>query len=101
LWSNASTDENATIGPIVNAMMHVEIVAHILKQGIGKVTSSFETFGQVVNNISKDIGVMVGKPQKEKCKKPKAKTNKKAIVKKMASIVESSFSSNNGILPPP
>ncbi len=79
-------DENATIDPIVNAMMHVEIVVHILKQGIGKVGPPFETFGQVVKNISKDIGVVVGKPQKEKCKKLKAKTNKKAIVKKKFKI---------------
>jgi len=79
-------DENATIDPIVNAMMHVEIVVHILKQGIAKVGPSFETFGQVVKNISKDIGVVVGKLQKEKCKKPEAKTNKKAIVKKKFKI---------------
>jgi hypothetical protein len=59
-----------------------EVVVHIIKQGIGEVSPSFETFGHVVKNISKDIGVVVGKPQKEKCKKPTAKTNKKAIMKK-------------------
>jgi hypothetical protein len=52
LWSNTSIDENATIDPIMNAKMHVEIVVHILKQGIGKVGPSFETFGQVVRKGS-------------------------------------------------
>jgi hypothetical protein len=82
LWSNAFIDENAIIDSIVNAITHVEIVAHILKQGTGEVSPSFETFGQAIMNISKDISVVAWKLQMEKCKKPEAKTNKKAIVKK-------------------
>jgi len=33
-WSNTSIGENATIDPIMNAIMPVEVVVHILKQGI-------------------------------------------------------------------
>ncbi len=67
-WLNTYADENVTIDPIMNAMMLAQIMFHILQQGLGEGTPSFETPNQVIKNISKDIDVIAQKDQTQKCK---------------------------------
>ncbi len=52
----------------MNAMMLAQIMFHILQQGLGEGTPSFETPNQVIKNISKDIDVIAQKDQTQKCK---------------------------------
>ncbi len=87
-------------------MMLVEVVLHILQQGPSESTLSFETFDQVIMNISKDINATTNKFQTQKWKKLEAKPNKtkadvkttrKEIMKKRIPTVESSSSFNNDI----
>jgi hypothetical protein len=42
-WSNTYVGENVTIDLIMNATMLAQIMFHILQQGLGEGTSSFET----------------------------------------------------------
>jgi hypothetical protein len=57
-WLNTSIGENATIDPIMNAIMPVEAMVHILKQGIKKVSLPFQTPNQVIKNILKNIVIV-------------------------------------------
>jgi len=57
-WSNTCIGENAIIDPIMNAIMPVEVVVHILKQGIKKVSLSFQTPNQIIKNILKNIVIV-------------------------------------------
>jgi hypothetical protein len=54
-WSSASTNENVTIGLIVNIITPVEARLNILGKEFLKKTPSFETHEQAIMNISKHV----------------------------------------------
>jgi hypothetical protein len=54
-----SIDENTTIDPIANAITSIEAMLYILQRRPSEGTLSFETFDQLIRNISKDIDATV------------------------------------------